>query len=298
MAIWAPAAYVAVFAVGTVLFLPGSLFALAGGMLFGPVWGAVLNLAGATIGATAAFLLARYLAGDWVARTAGARLKRLIEGVEAEGWRFVGFIRLVPLFPFNLTNYALGLTRIGLLPYVVASLICMAPGAVAYTWLGYAGRETLTGNASALRYALLALGLLAAIAFLPRLIGRVRKGEATAWTEPEDLGRRIGRDTALTVLDVRNPDEFAGPLGHIPGAVNVPLDRIGARLDELRRHRGDRITVVCRTDRRSAAAQAMLRAAGFSDVTVLRGGMERWNALGFDVARGGAAVPSSTPKVL
>src|SRR5215467_10485123 len=104
---WGPAAHVVLFAFGTVLFVPGALFGLAGGVLFGPVWGTILNLAGATLGATAAFLVGRYLAGDWVRRRAGARLERLIAGVEAEGWRFIAFVRLVPLFPFNLSNYAL-----------------------------------------------------------------------------------------------------------------------------------------------------------------------------------------------
>ena len=99
---WGPAAHVVLFALGTVLFVPGILFALAGGMLFGPVWGTIFNLTGATLGATAAFLAARYLTGDWVRRKAGGRLDRLIAGVEAEGWRFVDFVRLVPLVPFNL----------------------------------------------------------------------------------------------------------------------------------------------------------------------------------------------------
>ncbi|MCB1466503.1 MAG: TVP38/TMEM64 family protein, partial [Rhizobiaceae bacterium] len=171
---WAPLAYLGLYAVGTIAFLPGALFALAGGALFGPVWGALLNLVGATIGASLAFLIARYLAGEWVATRTGGRLKRLIDGVEAEGWRFVAFVRLVPLFPFNLTNYALGLTRISFQSYVATSFICMAPGAIAYTWLGHAGREALAGDASAIRYGLLALGLLAAIAFLPRLVRRMR----------------------------------------------------------------------------------------------------------------------------
>ena len=89
-------------------------------------------------------------------------------------------MRLVPLFPFNLTNYALGLTRIRFVPYVMTSFICMAPGAIAYTWLGYAGREALAGDTSAIRYGLLALGLLAAIAFLPRLVKPVGSKQ-TSW---------------------------------------------------------------------------------------------------------------------
>jgi uncharacterized membrane protein YdjX (TVP38/TMEM64 family) len=168
--LWAPIVYVALYALGTVAFAPGSLFALAGGAMFGPVLGTMLNLLGATLGASIAFLLARYLAGDWVAQKTGGRLKRMITGVENEGWRFVAFVRLVPVFPFNLSNYAFGLTRIPFVAYVLTSFITMAPGALAYTWLGYAGREALDGNGSAIRYGLLALGLLAAIAFVPRLI--------------------------------------------------------------------------------------------------------------------------------
>lgn len=171
---WAPLVYVALYAIGTVAFLPGSLLTLAGGALFGAVWGVVFNLLGAAIGASVAFLAARYLASDWVAQKAAGRLKQLIAGVEAEQWRFVAFVRLVPLFPFNLTNYALGLTRIRFRAYLFTSLVCMAPGAIAYTWLGHAGREALAGDASAINYGLLALGLLAAIALLPRLIRRMR----------------------------------------------------------------------------------------------------------------------------
>src|SRR5581483_2523320 len=97
LGMWAPIAHVLLFAIGMVLFVPGAIFGLAGGALFGPLWGTLLNLAGATLGATASFLIARYVAADWVRRKAGARLERLITGVEAEGWRFVAFVRLVPL---------------------------------------------------------------------------------------------------------------------------------------------------------------------------------------------------------
>ena len=99
LGLWAPLVHVVLFALGTILFVPGAIFGLAGGALFGPLWGTLLNLAGATLGATAAFLVARYLAADWVRRKAGGRLDRLIAGVEAEGWRFVAFVRLVPLVP-------------------------------------------------------------------------------------------------------------------------------------------------------------------------------------------------------
>ena len=168
----APLLFVLCYALATVLFLPGVLFTLAGGALFGPVLGTLYNLCGATIGATLAFLLARYLAGDWVTRHTGGRLRRLVDGVEREGWRFVAFVRLVPLFPFNLLNYALGLTRINLIQYVVATFICMAPAGAAYTWLGYVGREAVTGGEDLVRKALLALALLATVLFVSRLVLR------------------------------------------------------------------------------------------------------------------------------
>ncbi len=171
---FAPLLFVLLYALGTVLFLPGIVLTLAGGILFGPAWGTLYNLTGATLGATLAFLLARHLAGDWVRRRSGPRLRRLIEGVEAEGWRFVAFTRLMPLFPFNLLNYALGLTRIPLGQYVLASALCMFPGAIAYTWLGYAGSEAAAGSEDWVQKLLLALALLAAAGFLPRLVRRLR----------------------------------------------------------------------------------------------------------------------------
>ena len=121
----APLLFMVIYAIGTVLFLPGSLLTLLGGALFGPVLGTIYSITGATMGAVLAFLVARYLASDWVEKSTGGQLKRLKEGVESEGWRFVAFVRLVPLFPFNLLNYALGLTRIRLLHYLVASYLCI-----------------------------------------------------------------------------------------------------------------------------------------------------------------------------
>jgi uncharacterized membrane protein YdjX (TVP38/TMEM64 family) len=75
-------------------------------------------------------------------------------------------VRLIPLLPFNVLNYALGLTRIPVLPYAAASFVCMVPGAVAYTWAGHAGRDIAVNGGEALPQALPALGLLAAMAFV------------------------------------------------------------------------------------------------------------------------------------
>jgi len=279
-----PPAYMALFALATVLFLPGALFGIAGGALFGPVWGSVWNLIGATIGATISFLIARYLAAGWVERRAGGAVKRLVQGVEAEGWRFVAVTRLVPFVPFNLLNYALGLTRIRLDHYILASLICMVPGTVAYTWLGHAGKEALAGNASAVRYALLALGVLALIAFIPRLLRRFRS-ERSAWLRAPELEAQLDAGNPPLVIDVRNPDEFEGELGHIESALSLPVGELPKRMSELEHARKRAIVVVCRTDKRSAKAAEMLRAAGFGKVAVLRGGMEQWRAEGHPVSR-------------
>lgn len=280
---WAPLGHIVLFALATTLFVPGAIFGLAGGALFGPLWGTVLNLAGANLGATAAFLVARYIAADWVRQKAGGRLDRLITGVEAEGWRFVAFLRLVPLFPFNLGNYALGLTRIPLSHYVFASLVCMVPGTVAYTWLGHAGREAAAGNPAAIRYGLLALALLAAIAFLPRLVRRLLGQGEPQWIEVDELASRLGASPGIAVIDVRGPDEFTGPLGHIADASNMPVGELPRRLMEISAGKDRPVVLVCRTDKRSATAARLLCDAGFRDVGVLRGGMEEWHRKGLPV---------------
>jgi uncharacterized membrane protein YdjX (TVP38/TMEM64 family) len=173
--LWAPAVFAALYAVASVLFAPALLLTLLAGALFGPVWGTGLALLGATLGAIGGFLVARHLAGEWVRGRLGGRLGRLVAGVEAEGWRFVAVIRLVPIFPFALSNYALGLTRIGLLPYALTTALCMIPGAVVHSLLGYAGRSALVdGNLAAVRWALLALGAMALAAFSSHLVRRLR----------------------------------------------------------------------------------------------------------------------------
>jgi uncharacterized membrane protein YdjX (TVP38/TMEM64 family)/rhodanese-related sulfurtransferase len=282
--VWAPAAFVAAFALATVLFVPGSLFGLAGGALFGPAWGTVLNLAGATLGATFAFLAARYLASDWVARRTAGRLKRVIDGVEAEGWRFVAFTRLVPLVPFNALNYALGLTRIPLALYVFTSAICMVPGALVFTYLGYAGREAAAGGEDALQKGMIALALLGGVLFLPGLVRRMRR-PSVGWIEAHSMKARLESGRPGMILDVRGADEYHGELGHIPGSINVPLPELQAALSRLEGSGEKRAVIVCRTDKRSAKAADVLAGAGWREIEILEGGMEQWNRLGFPADR-------------
>ena len=170
---YGPLVYMLIAAAATILLMPASFFVLAGGVLFGPLLGTIYSLLGATLGAALAFLIARYIAADWIAHKSHGRFKQLIDGVEAEGWYFVAFVRLVPIFPFFLLNYALGLTRIKFYPYIVATFICTLPGVAAITYLGYVGKEALAGGDALIQKSLIALGLLAIMAYLPRFIKRL-----------------------------------------------------------------------------------------------------------------------------
>jgi uncharacterized membrane protein YdjX (TVP38/TMEM64 family) len=134
----APIVFVAIYVVATVAFLPGTPLSLLAGLIFGPVFGTLWAVIGATIGATLAFLVGRYAARGLVERWTAKdeRIKRLDEGVERQGWRMLLITRLVPVFPFNLQNYAYGLTRIGLGTYVLLTAVCIIPGAAVYTLAG------------------------------------------------------------------------------------------------------------------------------------------------------------------
>lgn len=238
---WAPLALVLLWLIAPVLLVPGAPLTLAAGALFGPLQGALYSLGGATAGATLAFLLARYVGAEWVERHAGGRLAQVKSGVEAEGWRFVAFVRLVPLFPFNLLNYALGLTRLRLGEYVAATAVCMLPGAAGYAYLGYAGREAVLGAEGWVRTGSIALAVLAALVFLPWMLRHWRSHRRVA---PATLAEwlRTGRD--VQVLDVRSSEEYRGAEGHIQPSLHIPIDELEARLPELAARRAKPVVVV------------------------------------------------------
>lgn len=175
---WGPLVFMLVYTVGPAFLVPGLPLDLAAGVLFGPVWGTVYSLVGATAGATVAFLAARTVGRDWTEKKLSGPLKKLKEGVDKSGWEFVAFVRLVPVIPFNLLNYALGLTRIGLVPYVLASLVFMAPAAAVYVYAGWAGGEAMAGEGTisqTLVRVLVALTALGMLAVLPQLAVRFAK---------------------------------------------------------------------------------------------------------------------------
>ncbi|MBF0181380.1 MAG: VTT domain-containing protein [Magnetococcales bacterium] len=274
--------FVAIYALATVLFLPGSVLTLAGGAMFGPWLGGGLSLLGATVGAGIAFLVARHLAGEWVARRAQGMTARLLSGVEREGWRFVAFVRLVPAFPFNLLNYALGLTRIRFDHYLLTSLICMAPGGLAYAWLGHAGREAASGSTDAVRAGLWAMALLSVVLLIPRWVRKAREQDHRLTIAR--LREKLERGEDLVVLDVRDAADYCGENGHLPGSVNIPLPELEARMEEVRRI-GRPLAIICHTDRRSSEAIRRLGAQGIGPLHLVLGGMKQWRQEGLPVER-------------
>jgi len=173
--IWAPAIFILMTVVVIVFFLPSIVLTLTGGLLFGVAYGFLYNIIGITLGATAAFLISRYFAFDWLNKKLSTRLDPVMKGVAEEGWRFVAMVRLVPFMPFNILNYALGLTEIRTGQYVVATGICRIPFCIAYTYLGHLGAEAAAGERNLVQHVLIAIGLIAIMVFLPRLIKRIRK---------------------------------------------------------------------------------------------------------------------------
>jgi uncharacterized membrane protein YdjX (TVP38/TMEM64 family) len=163
--------FVLLYVLATVLFLPGFILTLGAGVMFGVLKGSAIVSVAATLGATAAFLVGRHLARDWVAsRIAGRpRFQAVDQAVAREGWKIVGLVRLSPLFPFNLLNYAFGLTSVSLRDYFWASWVGMLPGTVMYVYIGsLAGDLALIGaeerSRSAAEWALYLVGLAATIA--------------------------------------------------------------------------------------------------------------------------------------
>lgn len=143
-----PIAYIIIFSIAPSLFLPGLPITIAGGVVFGPLWGTIYTSIGSTIGACLAFIIARYFARRQVENLLPKYLKNIDEGVEKNGWVFVAITRLIPLFPFNILNYAFGLTKIKFLDYALTSWICMLPATAAYTIFSSSLIDVIHGRVS------------------------------------------------------------------------------------------------------------------------------------------------------
>jgi uncharacterized membrane protein YdjX (TVP38/TMEM64 family) len=175
----APLVFIPLYIIACVFFIPGSILTLSAGFLFGVVRGSIYVSVAATVGATLAFLVGRYFAREWVAARLAhyPKFKAVDEAVGREGWKIVTLTRLSPVFPFNLLNYAFGLTNVRVRDYVIASWAGTLPGTILYVYLGsLAGDLTrvATGGArrSPVEWVFYAIGLLATIA-VPVYITRV-----------------------------------------------------------------------------------------------------------------------------
>lgn len=163
-------AFIGLYILATVLFLPGLILTLGAGFVFGVVRGSIYVSIASTLGATLAFLIGRYLARGWVAKKieSNQRFTAIDEAVAKEGWKIVGLLRLSPVFPFNLLNYSLGVTRVSLRHFFLASWIGMMPGTVMYVYIGSLARDLATlgmegQSRTPAQWALYVLGLLATV---------------------------------------------------------------------------------------------------------------------------------------
>ncbi|MGH7814684.1 MAG: TVP38/TMEM64 family protein [Candidatus Binataceae bacterium] len=185
-----PAAFVLLYIVAAVLFIPGIILTMSAGFLFGLVYGTIYVSIGATLGATCAFLAGRYLARDRIAKKleGNPNFKAIDQAVAQQGWKIVLLTRLSPIFPFNLLNYAFGLTGVSLKDYFFASWAGMIPGIVMYVYIGtLAGDLTRVGSAAAgaapERWTFEILGFIATIAvtvYVTRLAQRALRQKTSA----------------------------------------------------------------------------------------------------------------------
>ena len=146
LGVWGPIAFIASYNLATILFIPGSVLTLGGGVIFGLWWGSIYVFVASTLGATFAFLIGRYLSRDRVVKymEAHPKFQALDRAVSQQGLKIVFLTRLCPLLPFNLLNYALGITQVSLKDYVLGSF-GMIPGTILYVYSG-----SLVGDISAI----------------------------------------------------------------------------------------------------------------------------------------------------
>ncbi|WP_414549601.1 TVP38/TMEM64 family protein [Anabaena sp. CCY 0017] len=149
LGVFGPIAYIFIYNLATILFIPGSLLTLKGGCLFGLFWGSVYVLTAAIIGAILAFIIGRYLSRDWVSRQINKhpKFQAIDLAVATEGWKIVLLTRLCPIFPFNLLNYAFGVTQVSLKDYILGSF-GIIPGTVMYVYMGSLAGDLAMLNAA------------------------------------------------------------------------------------------------------------------------------------------------------
>jgi uncharacterized membrane protein YdjX (TVP38/TMEM64 family) len=135
---WSPVVFVLSFCTALCVGLPATPFTLVGGVVFGLWPGALYNWLGTTLGAAMAFLIARYLGRPFIHRLTGERLQRLDEAVARNGFWAIFTMRMIPIVPFNLSNFAAGLTRVTFAEYTLATGLAIMPGLTIFTYFAHA----------------------------------------------------------------------------------------------------------------------------------------------------------------
>ncbi len=170
-----PFLFIGISIICTWLFVPALPLCIAGGLIFGVWYGTLYNLVGVLIGSSGAFLFARYLGANWVKQHSGQKLQAIMRGVEQSGWQFVAILRLLPVTPFGILNYAFGLTPLRLSHFALASLIFTLPSCLTYTYLGYLGNQMHSQNTHLLQTVLIGFSLLVAILFMPQCFKKFKQ---------------------------------------------------------------------------------------------------------------------------
>ena len=165
----APLGFLAAHIAASLLFIPRTLLAIVAGLLFGMWWGIVWAASGSVVGAMAGFLVARYINSGLIDF---GRLGPIVGQVERGGWRAVAVLRLIPVMPHSVANYALGLTRLSLGAYTLGSLLGQLPMTIAYADLGAAGERLMLGGANWLEPTLIGLAALASSLLVPAIARR------------------------------------------------------------------------------------------------------------------------------
>jgi uncharacterized membrane protein YdjX (TVP38/TMEM64 family) len=168
----APLVFIALHVAASLTFLPRTLLGIAAGIVFGLWWGLLWASLGGVIGAVVGFMIARYIHAGLFERVRWSGLTTPLDRAERGGWRAVTLIRLVPVIPHSLTNYALGLTRVRLGDYALGSLLGQLPTTIAAVDLGAAGERAMRGGGNWLMPTLIGLGALALTALIPALARR------------------------------------------------------------------------------------------------------------------------------
>jgi len=174
--IWAPIAYMAVYATGVCLFLPGTLLTGVGAALFGPYWGFLYVWVGAMIGASAAFVIGRTLGREFATSLIGDRLKRYDDAIERNGFATVLYLRLV-YFPFTPMNFGMGLTKVKFWDYFFGTGLGIIVGTFIFTFfIGTVKEVWASGNWGGLVSfkVFFSVGLFLFSFFIPKIIKSIK----------------------------------------------------------------------------------------------------------------------------